>query len=90
MIEDFEARGKNLIQGVDDSHRQEYDEFLENLEEAKKAVAAKAEELDQVIRNGLDSVERKEEDWKNNQIAGKKQHQKLDDAIEKMLMDTNN
>ena len=90
MIEEFEAQGKNLIQALDDSHRQEYDEFLENLEEAKKAVAEKAEELDRVIRNGLDSVERKEEEWKNSQIVKKKQHQKLDNAIEKMLMDTNN
>jgi len=90
MIEEFEAQGKGLIQALDDSHRQEYDEFLENLEEAKKAVAEKAEELDRVIRGGLDSVERKEEEWKNSQMAKKKQHQKLDNAIEKMLMDTNN
>ncbi|PUU80626.1 hypothetical protein B9Z19DRAFT_974255 [Tuber borchii] len=90
MIEEFEAQGKNLIQALDDSHKQEYDEFLENLEEAKKAVAEKAEELDRVIRNGLDGVERKEEEWKNSQMAKKKQHQKLDNAIEKMLMDTNN
>ena len=90
MIEDFEAQGKNLIQALDDSHAQEYDEFLENLEEAKKAVAAKADELDRAIRNSLDSVEEKEEDWKNSQISKKKQHQMLDNAIEKMLMDTNN
>ncbi|KAG0638879.1 hypothetical protein HOY80DRAFT_1016191 [Tuber brumale] len=90
MIENFEAQGTRLVKALDDSHTQEYNEFLENLEEAKKAVAAKAEELDQLIRNGLDSVERKEEDWKNNQMAKKKQHQKLDNAIEEMLMDTNN
>ncbi|RPA93944.1 hypothetical protein L873DRAFT_1837774 [Choiromyces venosus 120613-1] len=88
MIEDFEARGNKLIQALDDSHTQEYEEFLENLEEAKKAIAAKAEELDQVIRNGLDSIERKEEEWRNSQMDGGGEHQKLDDEIEKMLMDT--
>ncbi|KAG0138447.1 hypothetical protein HOY82DRAFT_575562 [Tuber indicum] len=90
MIENFEAQGTRLIKALDNSHTQEYNEFFENLEEAKKAVAAKAEELDQLIRNGLDSVERKEEDWKNNQMAKKKQHQELDNAIEEMLMDTDN
>ncbi|PWW75206.1 hypothetical protein C7212DRAFT_358494 [Tuber magnatum] len=90
LIEGFEAQGARLIQSLDDSHAQEYEEFLDNLEEARKAVAAKAGELDQVIRNGLDSVERKEKDWENSRMARKKQHQKLDDEVEEMLMDTNN
>ncbi|CUS14510.1 unnamed protein product [Tuber aestivum] len=90
MIEKFEAQGARLIQALGDSHEQEYGEFLDSLEQAKKAVAEKAEELDQVIRNGLDSVERKEGDWRNSRVAKKKQTQRLDSAIEEILINTNN
>jgi hypothetical protein len=85
MIEDFEARGSEIIKTLGSAHKEEHDRFLVKVEKAKEAIAEKTKDMKGIMERAVCEVEKGKEIVAGGQRVAQEEYEQVQKEIDRML-----